>query len=65
MINPYHDTDMPIGLADRLSMNIDAMDVFAEMTTEEKRKLISRAKSAKTNDELGSIVDAMIHVDSP
>lgn len=63
MINPYHDTDMPIGLADRLSMNIEAMNAFAEMTGEEKRRLISRAKSAKTSDEIGSIVDAMTHVD--
>lgn len=63
MNNPYHDTDMPIGLAYQLSMNIEAMNIFAEMTIEEKKDLISRAKKAKTKEEVKSIVDAISHIE--
>lgn len=63
MNNPYHDIGMPIGLAMELSGNIEAMNIFASMTGEEKNELISRAKGAKSKDEMKSIVDAIYHID--
>lgn len=63
MNNPYHDTNMPIGLAMELSQNINAMNVFASMSRDEQNKFISKAKQAKNKNDIKKIVDAVIHTE--
>lgn len=48
--------DMPMGLAFQMSMNEKAMENFAKMTEEEKRQVLEAARSARSKEQMRSIV---------
>ena len=52
-----NEQDMPLGLAFQMSMNENAMDRFAKMTEEEKKKVVESAKAVQSKEQMRSIVD--------
>ncbi len=52
-----NEQDMPLGLAFQMSMNENAMDRFAKMTEEEKKKVVELAKAVQSKEQMRSIVD--------
>ena len=52
-----NEQDMPLGLAFQMSMNEHAMDRFAKMTEEEKKKVVELAKAVQSKEQMRSIVD--------
>lgn len=55
-VNVKNTIDMPLGLAFQMSMNEQAMENFAKMTEEEKKKVIEDAKHTKSKSEMQGIV---------
>lgn len=49
--------DMPMGLGFSMAMNEDAMVNFGKMTEEQRRKVITESKLAKSKDEMSQLVD--------
>ena len=49
--------ELPIGLGFTMTMNEKAMKNFAEMTEEQKKKVITESKLAASKDEMSQLVD--------
>lgn len=49
--------DLPMGLGFSMAMNEDAMVNFGKMTKEQRRKVITESKLAKSKDEMSQLVD--------
>ncbi len=48
---------MPEGLGFTMAMNEKAMTNFGKMTDEQRRKIITESKLAKSKDEMSQLVD--------
>lgn len=51
--------DMPMGLSFRMAMNEKALNTYAEMTLEEKERVIEAARHAQSKEEMQRLVDRM------
>ena len=51
--------EMPIGLSFRLSMNESAMNAYAGMEEQEKRKVIEAASQVTSKREMENLVDRL------
>lgn len=51
--------EMPLGLSFGLSMNEKAMGHFAQMSEEEKRQVVERARSAGSKAEMDSLISSI------
>ena len=51
--------DMPMGLGFRMAMNEKALNTYAEMTPEEKERVIDAARHAQSKEEMQRLVDRM------
>lgn len=51
--------DMPMGLSFRMAMNEKALNTYAEMTPEEKERVIEAARHAQSKEEMQRLVDRM------
>ena len=51
--------DMPMGLSFRMAMNEKALNTYAEMTPEEKERVIDAARHAQSKEEMQRLVDRM------
>lgn len=51
--------DMPMGLSFRMAMNEKALNTYAEMTPEEKERVIDAARHAQSKGEMQRLVDRM------
>ena len=49
-------SEMPMGLAFQLSLNAQALENFAKLTEEEKRQVLSAARSVTTKEQMREIV---------
>lgn len=49
--------EMPEGLGFSMAMNEEAMVNFGKMTKEQRRKVITESKLAKSKDEMSQLVD--------
>lgn len=53
--------EMPIGFSMKLAMNYDALSRFGTLSSEQKDRIISYIKDAKTGDEAEMRTDEMIN----
>lgn len=51
--------DMPMGLGFRMAMNEKELNTYAEMTLEEKERVIEAARHAQSKEEMQRLVDRM------
>ena len=51
--------DMPMGLSFRMAMNEKALNTYAEMTPEEKERVIEASRHAQSKEEMQRLVDRM------
>ena len=51
--------DMPMGLSFRMAMNEKALNTYAEMTLEEKERVIEASRHAQSKEEMQRLVDRM------
>ena len=51
--------DMPMGLSFRMAMNEKALNTYAEMTPEEKERVIDAARHAQSKEEMQRLLDRM------
>ena len=52
----YSFNDFPKDFSHALSKNISAMQIFAQMTDENRTTVIEKAKNAKTKQEMKNVV---------
>ena len=51
--------DMPMGLGFRMAMNEKELNTYAEMTLEEKERVIKASRHAQSKEEMQRLVDRM------
>ena len=51
-----HRSDMPIGLSFQLGLNAKAMDAYAKLNDEEKRRVVEAARDVTTKSEMSRLV---------
>lgn len=51
---------VPIGFGMALAMNPNALNTYSAMTEEQKQAILSRAQSAKSEQEMHEIVNSLI-----
>lgn len=51
--------DMPMGLGFRMAMNEKELNTYAEMTLEEKERVIEASRHAQSKEEMQRLVDRM------
>lgn len=49
--------DLPVGLGFSMAMNEQAMINFGKMSEEQRQKVISQSKQAKSKEEMSQLVD--------
>lgn len=54
--NSDYGYDMPLGLSFQLGINPKAMDVYAKLDDEEKRRVVEAARNVTTKSEMRQIV---------
>ena len=59
----YSFNDFPKDFTYALSKNIAAMQIFAQMTDENRTSVIEKAKNAKTKQEMKSVVAQIKQMD--
>ncbi len=62
-INPvYSPQDIPLGLSMAMAQNVLAYDVFAKLTTAQKKQLIRDSHNAHSPQEMQQLVDSMTRI---
>lgn len=60
-MNTDFNDSLPMGFAMGLTMDLDAMNRFSNLTEAKKEELLNRARDAKSKDEMQQIIDELSH----
>ena len=59
MKNLVNNSDIPLGLGMALAKNLDAMNIFANMTKEMQQEIIDRTHFVNSKQEMQSLVSSI------